>query len=192
MAKAIHLGNIIEHKENREMSLIKDMHPDVLEHLQLLSEKYGDRGGSYLKSLTRAWQKKEKTFMKQVKTFHMSIETSLSRNEERAFILLTFSGSILGAGPVSEDGTRQIIYASIGQRKDVPEKLLENSMTLKGDIELDREAVFGGGSFKKSSPVYKIALMSQVGVSRQTKQLEDATRIMTKEFVSINNTLIPD
>lgn len=174
------------------MSLTKNVHPDILEHLQLLADKYGESGDRYLKSLSRAWHKKEKIFMKQVKTYHMTIETEIIKNEKRAFILLTFSGSILGAGPVAEDGTRQIIYASIGERKDVPEKLLEDNMTLKTTIKLDKEASFSGGSFKKSSPIYKIALMNNTEAASQTKQLEDATRIMTKEFVNINNTIIPD
>ncbi|MBF9017645.1 MULTISPECIES: hypothetical protein [unclassified Oceanispirochaeta] len=174
------------------MALIKDIHPDVLEHLQLLAEKYGEPGDKYIKSLSRAWHKKEKIFMKQVKTYHMTIETEIRKDERRAFILLTFSGSILGAGPASEDGSRQIIYASIGERKDVPEKLLEDNMILKSAVKLDKEASFSGGSFKRSSPVYKIALMNSGPAASQTKQLEDATRIMTKEFVSINNTIIPD
>lgn len=173
------------------MSLTKNVHPDVLEHLQILADKYGESGDRYLKSLSRAWHKKEKIFMKQVKTYHMTIETEISKNEKRAFILLTFSGSILGAGPAADDGSRQIIYASIGQRKDVPEKLLEDNMTLKSAVKLDKEVSFSGGTFKKSSPIYKIALMNNDEAASQTKQLEDATRIMTKEFVSINNTIIP-
>ncbi|MDC7240104.1 MAG: hypothetical protein PQJ50_07065 [Spirochaetales bacterium] len=174
------------------MALMKEMHPDVLNHLQSLAERHGDPGGRYFKDLSRAWQKKEKTFMKQVKSYHMTIESEVKKNETRAFILLTFSGSILGVGPAEEDGSRQIIYASVGQRKDVPDKLLEENMTLKSDVRLDREAIFTGGTFKKSSPVYKIALMSAGPSVSQTRQLEDATRIMTKEFVSINNTVIPD
>ncbi|MDC7232409.1 MAG: hypothetical protein PQJ58_04205 [Spirochaetales bacterium] len=174
------------------MALIKDLHPDIMAHLTLLAEKYGNRDEGYLKSLSRAWHKKEKTFMKQVKTHHMTIETEIAADEKRAFILLTFSGSILGAGPAGEDGSRQIIYAGIGQRKDIPEKLVEDNVKLKSQVKLDKEASFTGGSFKKSSPVYKIALMGSTPAQNQTRQLEDATRIMTKEFVSINNTVIPD
>ncbi len=174
------------------MALIKEMHPDVLDHLQSLAERHGDTGGRYFRDLSKAWQKKEKIFMKQVKTYHMTIESEVGKDETRAFILLTFSGSILGVGPAAEDGSRQIIYASVGQRKDVPDKLLEEDVRLKSDVKLDKEAVFTGGSFKKSSPVYKIALMAGAPSASQTRQLEDATRIMTKEFVSINNTIIPD
>lgn len=174
------------------MALMKEIHPDVLEHLQLLAEKYGESGDQYLKQLSRAWHKKEKIFMKQVKGYHMTIETEIRKDEKRAFILLTFSGSILGAGPASEDGSRQIIYASIGQRKDVPQRLLEDNVFLQNAVKLDKEALFSGGSLKKSSPVYKIALMNNAPASSQTRQLEDATRIMTKEFISINNTIIPD
>jgi len=174
------------------MGFAKDLNPEILDHLKLIASKHGENSEDYLEALISAWRKKEKIFMKQVKSLHMTIESSISKNEGRAFIALTFSGSILGVGPSDTKVSRQVIYASVGLRKEVPERLLEENLTVKGPVELDREILFTGGSLQKSSPVYKIALMNDTLPQRQHQQIEDATRIMTKEFVSINNTLVPD
>ncbi|QEN07522.1 hypothetical protein EXM22_05780 [Oceanispirochaeta crateris] len=174
------------------MGFAKEMNPEVLQHLQLLAGKDKTLDENYLKDLIKAWQKKERTFMKQVRSYHMTIESEIPSQESRAFIVLTFSGSILGVGPSQSNGSRQVIYASVGLRKEVPEKLLEDNITLNSPVKLDKEVLFKGGTLQKSSPVYKIALMKEALPQTQTRQLKDATQIMTKEFVSINNTIIPE
>jgi hypothetical protein len=174
------------------MGFTKEINPEVLHHIQLMAGKDNRQDDSYLKELIKAWQKKERTFMNQVRSFHMTIESEIQAQEKRAFIALTYSGSILGVGPSQSNGSRQVIYASVGQRRDVPEKLLEDNLVLKGPVKLDKEISFTGGTLQKSSPVYKIALMNDILPQKQTQQLEDATRIMTREFVSINNTIVPE
>lgn len=169
-----------------------DMNPEVLNHLQLLARKTSDDPESFLKDLKKGWLKKEKIFMKQLESHHMTLESSLSKSEKRAFVILTYSGSILGVGPALEDGSRQVIYASVGLRREVPEKLMEDRLSLKKDVALDREAEFAGGSLKKSSPVYKIAVMNDAPGRDQTQLIEDATRVITREFVSVNNTIVPE
>ncbi len=174
------------------MGITRELNPEILNHLQKIASRYDHGSDDYLDSLIKSWKKKEKIFMKQVKSLHMTIESSIPADEKRAFIALTFSGSILGVGPAGQKGMRQVIYASVGLRKDVPDRLLEENLSVKGAVELDHEIVFSGGSLKKSSPVYKIALMNDTLPQKQNRQIEDATRIMTKEFVSINNTIVPD
>lgn len=174
------------------MGIAKDLNPEILNHLKMISAKHEKDSEEYLDALIKAWKKKEKIFMKQVKSLHMTIESSVGVNESRAFIALTFSGSILGVGPADAKGSRQVIYASVGMRREVPERLLEEHLSVKGSVELDREIIFTGGSLKKSSPVYKIALMNDALPQKQNQQIEDATKIMTKEFVSINNTIVPE
>ena len=172
--------------------LNNEMNPEVLDHLQLLAQKTSDSPESFLKQLKKGWLKKEKIFMKQLESHHMTLESSLSKSESRAFVILTYSGSILGVGPALSDGSRQVLYASVGLRREVPETLMEDRLTLKKDIKLDREAEFAGGSLKKSSPVYKIAVMNTAPGRDQTKLIEDATRVMTQEFVGVNNTIVPE
>ena len=125
--------------------LNNDMNPEVLNHLQLLARKTSDSPEAFLKDLKKGWLKKEKIFMKQLESHHMTLESFLPRTERRAFVILTYSGSILGVGPALDDGRRQVIYASIGLRCEVPEKLMEDRLSLKKDINLDREAEFSGG-----------------------------------------------
>ncbi len=169
-----------------------DINPEVLKHLQLLADNTAEAPASFLKDLKKGWLQKEKIFMKQLESRHMSLESFLPRSEQRAFVILTYSGSILGVGPALKDGSRQVLYASIGLRREVPEKLMEDRLCLKNDINLDREAEFSGGSLKKSSPVYKIAVLNDAPGRDQTKLIEDATRVMTQEFVSVNNTIVPE
>jgi len=176
------------------MGAFKKLSEEVQKHLrQIAAMQERDQSDSFLDTMAEAWLQKERIFMQQVDSFRMSIESAIEPDEKRAYLILTYSGSILGVGPVDRRKRRNIIYASIGLRKDVPEKLIEESLKVTGEVRLDREIHFEGGSLKKCSPVYKIALMSDyTGIGDQTRQIEDATRIMTKEFVSINNTVIPD
>ena len=176
------------------MGTFKKLPKEVQQHLLALSGISELTTTPSLKDLLAdAWLKKEKIFMDQVHAYRMKIESHISRNEKRAFLILTYSGSILGAGPVENGDSRQVIYASIGIRKDVPEKLVEEKLKLKSDIFLDSESEFTGGSLKRTSPAYKIALMpDQIHPADQVRQIEEATKVMTQEFVTINNTLIPE
>jgi hypothetical protein len=140
-----------------------------------------------------SWMQKEKIFMDQVHSYGMRIEHHIPQDEKKAFLILTYSGSILGVGPEGRGKKHQVIYASIGFRKDVPEKLIEENLKIKNEVKIDREVEFSGGTLKKSSPVYKIAVMpGEIAPGDQTRQIEDATRVITQEFVSINNTIVPE
>ena len=176
------------------MGSFKKLPKDVQVHLQSLA------GISELTStpafqdmLADSWNRKEKIFTDQVNSYGMKIEHHLCSDEKRAFLVLTYSGSILGVGPADTGGFRQVIYASIGIRKDVPETLKENKMKLKKVVDLDKNVEFSGGALKKSSPAYKIAVMpEEMRAFDQTRQIEKAADAITREFVTINNTLIPE
>ncbi len=176
------------------MGSFKKLPKDVQNHLMSLSG-ISDMTATpaFQDLLAEAWNRKEKIFTDQVNSFGMRMEHQLSSDEKRAFLVLTYSGSILGVGPVLSKGVREIVYASIGFRKDVPEQLKENKMRLKNSVRIDQIIEFTGGSLKKSSPVYKIAVMtSELQPFDQTRQIEEAANIITREFVTINNTIIPE
>lgn len=176
------------------MGSFKKLPAEVRKHLSSLTGITGmNESASVQDLMADSWLQKEKIFMDQVNSYGMRIEHAVSQDEKRAFLILTYSGSILGVGPEEKGKKHKVIYASIGIRKNVPEKLIEESLKLKNEITIDREVEFSGGSLKKSSPIYKIAVMpDQLDPGNQKKQIEDATRVMTQEFVSINNTIIPD
>lgn len=176
------------------MGSFQKLPAEVQKHLSSLTGISGlNESASVQDLLADSWLQKEKIFMDQVHANGMRIEHTILQDEKRAFLILTYSGSILGVGPEERGKKHKVLYASIGIRKDVPEKLIEENLKIKNEINIDREAEFSGGSLKKSSPVYKIAVMpDQLDPGHQAKQIEDATRIMTQEFVSINNTIIPD
>ncbi len=175
------------------MAFYSKIDPEILRHLELLAEKYNPRSPLALDRLVKGWRLKEKIFMKQVKQHRMILESRLEEGEARAFLLLSYSGSILGVGPSASDGSRRLIYAGIGLRKDIPETLVEECIKLKGRVSLNGEAEFTGGSLKKSSPIYKIALMEGNPEAEQLAQVDKVTRLMTREFVTVNNkTIVPE
>ena len=176
------------------MGSFKKLPKEVRNHLSSLSGISDLTASPAVQDLLAdAWLQKEKIFMEQVHLYQMRIESSIPKNEKRAYLILTYSGSILGVGPEEKSNRHRVIYASIGIRKDVPEKLIQENLKIRTDITIDHEVEFSGGSLKKSSPVYKIAVMPELmNPGDQTKQIEDATRVMTQEFVNINNTIIPE
>ncbi len=174
------------------MAFFSKIDPEVLRHLELLAKKYSPHSPLALERLVKGWRLKEKIFMKQLKQHQMTLETELEADESRAFLLLSYSGSILGVGPSDAGGSRQLIYAGIGLRKDIPETLVEKCIKLKGPVKLDGEVEFTGGALKKSSPIYKIALMGETSSTEQLAQVDNVTRLITREFVTVNNrTILP-
>lgn len=143
--------------------------------------------------MATAWLSKEKAFMKQIDDLCMAEVDELDREENRAALALTFSGSLIGIGP--RDGkNRQVIYSSIGMRKDVPDQAVSDKSLLAVTLKIGEPSEFIGGPIVKSSPLYKIAIMKEMSLSLedQRETISEATRIITEEFVDVNKTVILD
>jgi len=143
--------------------------------------------------MATAWFNKEEAFTSQLSSLGMVEVETLSSDEKRAALALTFSGSLIGIGPM-EGNHRQVIYSSIGMRRDVPNQAVSDNSSLDSDLSVGEEAHFSGGPIVKSSPLYKIALIKDevLPIEDQRQTISEATRIITEEFVDVNKTVIID
>jgi len=105
---------------------------------------------------------------------------------------MTYSGSLLTLGPMVE-GERQAEYTSIGLRKDVPDSAGDKSASLAEDVRIDEPVVFSKGPIRKSSAVFKIAVLKEhLEPKEESERLSEATQILSEDFVEVNKTIIAE
>lgn len=166
---------------------------DVQNHLkQLVGSINLPEGEDALEILSRGWLEKEEIFNSQILERKLEESDSFAVEEPRGGLIMTYSGSLLTIGPISEDG-RKVEYASVGLRTDVPESAEKEGSVISVDILQGEQADFLVGPIKKSSPVYKIALVKEeMPLEEEEELLSDVTRVLADDFVEINKTLIID
>ncbi|MDA3938799.1 MAG: hypothetical protein PF693_05760 [Spirochaetia bacterium] len=164
---------------------------EVQNHLkQLVGSVNLPSGADALEVLAKAWLEKEKVFMSQIRERNLEEADEFSVEEPRGALLMTYSGSLLTLGPISEDG-RKVEYASVGLRSDVPDSAEKDGSVLSSDVSVGGSAEFLLGPIKKSSPVYKIAVVrEEMPLEEEEEFLSEVTQIMADDFVEINKTLI--
>jgi len=143
-----------------------------------------------LEELASAWLEKKEAFEASVTENGMEELDFFSAHEVQGSLLMTYSGSLLNIGPLVA-GFRHCEYTSIGLRADVPQSATEESSSLEGDLETDAVAIFKKGPVRKTSPILKIArFIQKMPAPLETSRLSEVTRIITKEFVDVNKTII--
>ena len=139
--------------------------------------------------LARAWLEKKATFEEQMRRFAMEEVERLAAEDERGFLVMTYSGSLIKVGPLVE-GLRRVEYASIGLRTDVPETATATDSGLAGDAVANEVVTFSRGPIRSSSPAFKIAVFTNpLGVAEQEQRLSLATRILARAFAEANSAL---
>ena len=163
----------------------------IQEHLQYILKSSGmQEGEKSLEILAASWKEKESSFTKQITRMDMEEADMISSDDECGFMALTYSGSLVGSGPVIEGG-RTVLYVSVGMRKDVPEKAEKTGSILSSDIKIGESIEFSKGPIKQSSPVYRIARVSnKIAIEDQTEKISEATLIIAEEFIDVNKTII--
>ena len=144
-----------------------------------------------LESLAKAWLDKLKVYGDQLASHEMKEADSLKSDEQKGAIALTYSGSLVFVGPLSE-GKRKVGYFSIGLRKDVPEAIVEETTALAADLGVSKPALFTEGRIKQTSAIYKIGVVSEeLPLLVEEERITEVTMIMTSEFVEVNKALVP-
>jgi len=139
--------------------------------------------------IAKGWLDKKALFEDQVQSMSMEELEELPRDDERGCLVMTFSGSLLNVGPLREEG-RNVQYASIGLRQDVPETADREGSRLAGDVRSGEPVRFSPGPISSSSPVFKIAVTTgDLGVEEQEQVITKATQILTAGFVDVNREL---
>jgi hypothetical protein len=171
-----------------------DQVPEKLrEHLRSIAGS-GVQGSDeeYIEAIAGAWLEKRDIFDKQVADAGMEPAETFAHDSERGALLMTYSGSLLTIGPLRED-VRRVEYSSIGLRHDVPDGADHDAARLAVDVTLDNPAEFAEGPVKQSSPIYRIAI-APPGTSTDDEEvlLSNVTKVVTREFVDVNQTVVPE
>ncbi len=169
---------------------IDNLPAEIREHLQLLVRENENliEGGEEeaFERLAAAWIEKERLFTGQTEALDMEPAEECAEDAEEGVLLLTNSGSLLSLWP-ARDGRREMEYASIPLRRDVPEILRGLDVAIDGAIRLGSPARVHDGPLQKTSPVYKIARFSAaLGREEQGKRIREATIFLTNGFARIN------
>ena len=167
----------------------EDLSPAVLAHLENLMKHSGiPDTPDYWDRLVRVWQKKCILFERQMKGLQMEIVKQLSDTDPRGIIALTYSGSIVSIGPGKEN--REVEYASIHLRADVPKSVEVSATGLAEPVKENHSIVFTAGKLKKTSAVYMAAVCAE-GLSEelQNEIIREAMIFLTNGFLKINQSI---
>jgi len=140
--------------------------------------------------LAQGWLEKNDAFQRHTSERGMVPIDSFGKDDPRGVLIMTWSGSILSVGPESE-GDREIAYASIGVRRDVPQMSVRQDSSLADNVERNRPVVLITGPVSRTSPVYSIAVFQDaLEPYKENAALVEVTQVLTKQFVDINRSTL--
>ena len=165
-----------------------DRLPDrVREHVRLLAEPAGLKDVENAEELlAQGWLEKQQAFEHHTRERGMIPVDSFSKEETTGALVMTYSGSILSIGPIA-DGERDVAYASISVRRDVPQMSVKQDSRLALDVQTDEVVRFDEGPVKQTSPVYLIAVFQKaLPPAKENAALVEVTQVLAERFVDIN------
>jgi len=162
-------------------------------HIQKITGTSGLlEGEESVELIAQAWLEKKKTFEEKIGVLKMEEIETLSRDDTRGAVVMTYSGSLLLIGPLA-DGARKAPYISIGLRKDVPDIVEKSGAVLAKDVAADETVEFEEGPVKSTSQVFKIAVLSEkLPLLEEEQKISEATQVIAEEFVEVNRTIISE
>jgi hypothetical protein len=173
--------------------LLSQIPEKVQPHLKKMVKTSGMPDDDFtMEKMAEGWLEKQKTFTDEISTMGMEEVDELDKDDERACLALTYSGSLINIGPL-KDGRRKTSYASIGLRKDVPDLLTDDDSVLDHSIHTDESIEFSSGPIKKTSAIYKISVCrDDIDSEEQEEIIENAQTMIMENFVDVNNNIIYD
>jgi hypothetical protein len=163
----------------------------VQDHIRQITKTSGlGEGEDAVETIAKAWLEKKQIFENRVRENHLEEVESYAPDEQRGALLMTYSGSIISVGPQS-DGTRNVEYASIGLREDVPERAAHDAAKLSSEVAVDSVAKFSPGPISKSSAIFMITVpRGDMEPEEEEELLSNVTQVITEDFVEVNKTII--
>lgn len=143
-------------------------------------------------NLINGWLEKKHSFEDKMIDMGMEETNELEKDDKRAALALTYSGSLITLGPLV-DGIRTIDYTSIGFRDDVPGSLTLEDCDLTSNISIDMPITFNRGPIKQTSPIFKIVTCTEsLSSDEQSDMVKEATTIIIDDFVNVNKEIMND
>ena len=163
----------------------------IQEHIRQITKTSGlGDGDDAVETIAQAWLEKKEIFEKRVEENNLEEADSFEADDPQGALLLTYSGSLVSVGPLV-DGSRNVEYASIGLREDVPERAANDESKLAGEVTIDSVAEFDPGPIKKSSAILIIAAPKEPRAPEADEQLlSNVTQVLAEDFVEVNKTII--
>lgn len=149
----------------------------------------------FIEDLTGVWEKKASLFLEQIKAVNLELVDSVSRDDMRGVMILTYSGSLLSIGPVFQTATnvnnsRWIEYSSIKLRTDVPDIVSEWDAVIAADFATGTSVKLDNSRISSTSPAYLIAVCPpNLDEEEQDKRVRESTIYLTTGFMKFNRTL---
>lgn len=160
----------------------------VKDHVKGIAKEIKDDAA--LERVSEVWLEKKAAFEKKIAEMNMEEVDSISADEEKGAIALTYSGSLVNLGPLVE-GKRKISYASIGMRTSVPGNVEGDDAVLQSDVETDSPINFSSGPVKATSSIFKIAVVKdELEPEEEEAKLAETTVMLEEDFVEINKTVM--
>lgn len=162
----------------------------IQRHLEAITESSGlPPGEESLTKITENWTAKRRLFVEQREALDMTEEERFSAEDPRAALLLTYSGSLICLGPLTEGG-RTFEYASIKLRADVPDIVVTEGCNLAEEARVDAPVRFVTCPVESTSEVLFIASFDpELSPNEQEQRLLEAAIFLTNGFVKENQSL---
>jgi hypothetical protein len=145
-----------------------------------------------LEKIAKGWLDKLDAFEEETAKQNMEEVQTLEKDNSKGAIVLTYSGSLINIGPLS-DGTRNVIYTSIGLRTDAPDRAEKEDSVLGTDVVVDDTVKFSQGPVKSTSKVFKIAVCT--GNLSLEQEENNLTQVMTQIediMLDVNKTILSE
>jgi nucleoid DNA-binding protein len=169
-----------------------ELTPRIRGHLDNLIRSSGlpETDGSR-EEMARVWFEKKAMFEGQVRALHMVELERFPADDPRGALLLTWSGSLLSVGSRrTAGGGREMEYASIDLRTDVPHLAKAAGAVVAADLALGEPARLNDGPIASTSALLSIAACDpSVPAEEQEKRIREATIFLTNGFVRINRSV---
>ncbi|MDA3938798.1 MAG: HU family DNA-binding protein [Spirochaetia bacterium] len=134
------------------------------------------------------WERKSSLFKQQANLLNMEIINGIEADDLRGMIVMTYSGSIVSIGP--KEKAREVEYASIHLRTDVPKTISIVATELSDDIHIGEAVRFTTGQLKQTSAAYMLAVCdSSIDIEKQKERIREGTIFLTNGFMKINRSI---
>lgn len=163
--------------------------------LWIAAEQNRKDDSAFIDDLAVVWEKKAALFLDQIKAVNLELVESVSRDDMRGIMILTYSGSLLSIGPVFQTATnvnngRWIEYSSIKLRTDVPDIVSEPDAVLGADFATGTGVKLDNSRITSTSPAFLIAICpANLDEEEQDKRVRESTIYVTTGFMKFNRTL---